>query len=391
MVAAQSIAPLGPPRAGRTRVLVDATSIPPNLGGVGRYLQFLIPALAELDDVELVVVAQQRDVPWLSERAPAAHLVPLPARWARRGMRLIWEQVDLPRLARRFEANVIHSPHYTMPILTRVPVVVTLHDATFFSHPRLHTPLKRAFFRFWTRWSARHARLCVVPSAATAHEEERYVRLSPNRAVVAHHGVDDALFRPPTPAQVAAFADTHDFAANGWIGFLGTIEPRKNLANLVRAYSELATRSSTVPTLAIAGARGWDHETKELIAELPASVDVRMLGYLPGNELSAFLGGATVVAYPSLGEGFGLPVVEAMACGAPTLTTRELALPEVGGDAVAYCGTTPAEIRDALHELLGNGVLRESLAAAGLARAASFTWQASARIHRTAFAAAAIS
>jgi len=143
------------------------------------------------------------------------------------------------------------------------------------------------------------------------------------------------------------------------------------------------------PALVIAGGRGWDDGVDAAIASVPTGLILRRPGYLPLDQVPALLGGAEVVAYPSLGEGFGLPVLEAMACGAAVLTTRRLSLPEVGGDAVAYTEPDAESIAVALRELLDDSGLREKLGAAALDRAAEFTWQRCARLHVEAYERAA--
>ncbi|HEV2886057.1 MAG TPA: glycosyltransferase, partial [Jatrophihabitans sp.] len=137
--------------------------------------------------------------------------------------------------------------------------------------------------------------------------------------------------------------------------------------------------------LVLAGGRGWDDAIDEAVAAVPAGLTLLRPGYLPLADLPGLLGAATVVAYPSLGEGFGLPVLEGMACGAAVLTTRRLALPEVGGDAVAYTEPDDASIADALSWLLADPELREQLGQAGLARAARFSWAACAEAHLRAY------
>jgi glycosyltransferase involved in cell wall biosynthesis len=132
----------------------------------------------------------------------------------------------------------------------------------------------------------------------------------------------------------------------------------------------------------IAGGRGWDTRIEEALASVPEHLEVILPGYLPLDLLSGFLGGAEVVAYPSTGEGFGLPVLEAMACGAPVLTTTSLALPEVGGDAVAYTDPTAAGIAATLGSLLADPTRRSELSGAALTRAGSFTWAACAEQHQ---------
>ena len=169
------------------RVLIDATAIPASLGGVGRYLEHLVPALDQ-NGTQLVIAVQERDRRWIADAAPGAEVVALSRRWAARGARLLWEQIGLPAMARRTRCDVIHSPHYTFPLITRRLRVVTLHDATFFSDPSVHSALKAAFFRVWTRLALRCAQQLVVPSEATRSELVRLVGARAARARVAYHG-----------------------------------------------------------------------------------------------------------------------------------------------------------------------------------------------------------
>ncbi|MGH3629809.1 MAG: glycosyltransferase, partial [Sciscionella sp.] len=143
------------------------------------------------------------------------------------------------------------------------------------------------------------------------------------------------------------------------------------------------------PVLVLAGPPGWDHRIESALHAVPRSIRVLRAGYLPFSSLPALLGGASCVAYPSLGEGFGLPVLEAMACGAAVLTTRRLALPEIGGDAVAYCGVRAEEIGASLAGLLADPARRSALRSAAVRRAKEFSWAASADLHREAYARAA--
>ncbi len=370
------------------RVLVDATAIPEERGGVGRYVEELLPALTRLD-VTVGVIAQHRDAARLAARAPGAEVIAAPTGVVRRPVRLGWEQAGLPVVARRWRADVLHSPHYTVPLAAGVPVVVTLHDATFFSHPRVHSAFKGRFFRTATRLAVRRAAALVVPSEATGREVRRFAGGAPERFHVAYHGVDTTMFHPVDAAERARVRATLDIGEHPYVAFLGTLEPRKNVPALVRGWAAAVGHLAEPPALVLAGGAGWDEEVAPALAAVPPSLTVRRAGYLPLGDLAGFLGGATVVAYPSLGEGFGLPVLEAMACGAAVLTSRELSLPEVGGDAVAYCGTDEAAIAVGLVALLRDDALRESLGRAAVERAAGFTWDASAAAHLMAYRAAA--
>ncbi|MDQ2846954.1 MAG: glycosyltransferase family 4 protein [Actinomycetota bacterium] len=372
--------------ASQLRVLLDASAMPAARGGAGRYVEQLAGALDR--DVDLSIVCQARDADDLSARAPRSQVVQLSRRLVSRPARLAWEQTGLPRLARRLKVDVLHSPHYTMPLLSPVPVVVTVHDATFFSDKHLHRDIKGRFFRGWTRVSLRRAAACVVPSHATAAELRRFVTKPTAPLTVAHHGVDPVEFHPPTPDEKTAAASNLGVSGT-WIAFLGTLEPRKNVPALVRGYASAFAGHLDPPALVLVGANGWDPQVDVAAAAVSEPLRVLRPGFVPGHLLSGILGGSQVVAYPSLGEGFGLPVLEGMASGAAVLTTRELALPEVGGDAVAYCGTSSAEIGEALADLVADPVRRAELAGRALARAAEFSWQACAAQHLKAYEKAA--
>jgi glycosyltransferase involved in cell wall biosynthesis len=363
---------------------MDATAVPADRGGVGRYVDQLVPALDALG-ADLAVVCQQTDVEHYGKMAPSAKVVAAPARVSRRPARLVWEQTGLPRIAERVGADVLHSPHYTMPLRSRVPVVTTLHDATFFTHPEVHLPVKRVFFQAWTRASLRRAARCVVPSQATLDELARVTGGVHGQVDVAHHGVDPARFHRPGDEEIAAARGHLGLRAERYVAFLGTIEPRKNVPFLVEGWQRAVAGMDRPPALVVAGGRGWDTGVDEALAGVPADLEVLAPGYLPLDLLAGFLGGAEVVAYPSLAEGFGLPVLEAMACGAPVLTTTSLALPEVGGDAVEYTEPTAAGIEVALGRLLADPARRQELSAAAVRRAGTFTWAACAEQHLTAY------
>ena len=365
----------------RPAVLLDATSIPPNRGGVARYIAGLLTGLQEAG-AQVGVVVKHDDLDWLRSQAPAHHYTTAP-RWTRsRPLRLLWEQVGLPLVVRRSGARVLHSPHYTFPLATAAMTDVTLHDATFFSDPAAHGRLKRTFFRTWIRLARRWAAATIAPSAATAAAIDAVVPRG--RTAVAHLGVDRTVFGVPAPSVVHAFAREHDLDPDtGWIAFLGTVEPRKQVPALIAAHARLRGAGTAVPPLLVAGGLGWDERARGLLEEAGdrAGAPVRYLGYLPLEELASFLGGATLVVYPSTGEGFGLPVLEAMASGAAVVTTARLAIPEVAGDAVRYVEPTEDGIAEGIASLLADPRARRALAEAGTARAAAFTWHACAVEH----------
>ncbi|WP_029138205.1 glycosyltransferase family 4 protein [Nakamurella lactea] len=365
------------------KVLLDATAVPAARGGVGRYVDELAAALD--GGGGLSIACQQRDADTFSTRAPQARVVALSGRLASRPARLGWEQTGLPMLARRLKVDVVHSPHYTMPMASPVPVVVTLHDATFFSDRELHLGVKGRFFRGWTKYSLRHAAVCVVDSAATGDELVRLASADPAKLQVGHLGVDRDRFAVPDAGQVRAARDHLGIGDRKYLAFLATHEPRKNIPALVAGFVRAAGALADPPVLVLAGAPGWDRTIDDAVAGVPDRLTVLRPGYLPVELLAGYLGGAEIVTYPSLGEGFGLPVLEGMACGAAVLTTRRLSLPEVGGDAVAYCEPDEADIARAITDLLDRPELRAELGRRGVQRAALFSWQACAEACREAY------
>jgi len=365
-------------------VLVDATAVPADRGGVGRYVDSLVAAL-DADGARLTVVCQIRDAQLYAELAPGSRIVPVAESYATRTARITWEQTGLPLLVRRLGVQVVHSPHYTTPLANPVASVVTLHDATFFTDAELHSPVKARFFRSWTRLSLRRAEVCVVPSRATAGELIRLARAEPGRLHVAHHGVDVERFHPPSAEEVATVRAALGLGATPYVAFLGALEPRKNVPALIRGFAMACQGRSDPPALVLAGQPGWDDKVERALDSVPHRLRVIRAGYLPFEQLAGFLGGSDLVAYPSLGEGFGLPVLEAMACGACVLTTRRLSLPEVGGDAVAYCGTGAADIAAAISALLDDPAERATLAAAAHRRSKEFSWASCAVRHREAY------
>ncbi|MDQ2750927.1 MAG: glycosyltransferase family 4 protein [Actinomycetota bacterium] len=370
------------------RVLLDATAVPANRGGVGRYVDGLIPALVG-NGIDLLVACQPQEVAHYAELS-AAEPVAAPAASGHPAARLIWEQTGLARVIAAARPDVVHAPHYTHAIAGRRPLVVTLHDATFFTDPQVHSAAKGPFFRAATKLALRRAACCIVPSQATADELVRVAGADPARLQVAHHGVDHAVFTPPSAsARGAVRARLGLDEARDYVAFLGTMEPRKNIPALIRGWVQACAGRPDPPALVLAGASGWDTEVDSAIAQVSPALTLVRTGYLPLNELAGLLGGATVVAYPSLAEGFGLPVLEAMACGAPVLTTRRTAMPEIGGDAVAYTEPDAPSIAAALGALLDDPARRATLAAAALVRAAQFTWDACALAHRRAYERAA--
>ncbi|WP_202638419.1 glycosyltransferase family 4 protein [Bailinhaonella thermotolerans] len=360
-------------------MLVDAAAVPADRGALIRYVDGLVAALGQAD-ADLAVVCQRSDAERYGRLAPNARILPGPPSITHRTARLAWEQTGVPVLAQQVGAQVIHAPYYSIPLRSGLPTVVTVHDVTWFTEPEQHSAVKASFFRSATRTAVRRAARVIVPSKATRDELVRVLAADPTRIDVAYHGVDHTLFQRPGEAEVKRVAHRLGLHGEPYVAFLGAMEPRKNLPNLIRGFASAVEGMSDPPALVLAGG-GWDDQVDAAVGSLSGSVRVIRPGYLPYADLPGFLGGALVVAFPSRGEGFGLPVLEAMACGAPVLTTQRASLPEVGGDAVAYTEPDVQSIAVALRSLLDDPARRAALGEAGFHRAREFSWAASAQAH----------
>jgi glycosyltransferase involved in cell wall biosynthesis len=366
------------------RILVDATAAPADRGALVRYVDGLIVAL-HAAGADLAIACQRPDEERYATLAPGARVVAGPADLTHRAARQAWEQFGLPYVGAQVNADVLHSPYYTVPLSPGLPTVVTIHDVTYFSEPDLHDPVKATYIMSATRMAARRATRLIAPSRFTRDELLRLLHVNASRVDVAYHGVDHQVFHRPREDEQTRLSDRLSLHGQPYLAFLGTVEPRKNVPSLIRGWVAAVAGLPDPPALVLAGAGGRDDDIDAALADVPAGLRVIRPGYLSRPSLPGFFGGATVVALPSVREGFGLPVLEAMACGAPVLTTRLASLPEVGGDAVAYTEPDPASIGQALRELIGDPVRRRKLGDAAHVRSYEFSWAASAEAHMAAF------
>lgn len=285
---------------------------------------------------------------------------------------VLWQQLRLPRRLGRGDVDLFWSPLHTLPWRCPVPAVVTVHDLTPVLFPRAHHWKTRWSVRpFLARSLARADRVVAVSAATAADLRRLYPRAAP--VTVIPNGVSEQ-FEAASPARVAEIR-RHEGAAEGYVLFAGTLEPRKNLAGLLAAWELVRERLPTAPPLLLAGGWGWGDETLRGRLETAAARGVRVLGRVDRSRLIGLLQGATVFVYPSLYEGFGLPVLEAMACGVPVVTSDRSSLPEVVGDAgLLVDPAEPRAIAEAILQILGSPELARRLAERGRERSRSFTW-----------------
>jgi glycosyltransferase involved in cell wall biosynthesis len=345
--------------------------------GVSRYIAFLVDALPSASPDRFVVYVGPQAGDTLPRRSGL--------RWVRGRLptgtpevRIAWEQLIAPALLARDGIDVVHAPVNVSPHFTSRPTVVTVHDLAFRLFPEQYPGLKRRYLDALTRRSVEQADQVIAVSDNTRADLLRAYRVHPERVHVVPNGVDPSLQPINDPTSLAQFRARHQLP-DQFILALSTLQPRKNLITLLRAWARLDA-SSRLP-LVVAGAPGWKVDPIfEEVRALGIADQMRFAGYAASDELALWYSAATLFVYPSLYEGFGLPVLEAMACGTPVVSSNASSLPEVAGDAALLVDPRDVDgLAAAIDRLAQDPTLRASLAKQGIERARQFSWARTAR------------
>ena len=362
------------------RIAVDATAVPARLTGAGVYVARVLAELAARDDLELEAFCAPGSAGALA--APGLRLRPVRLAGAGRPARIAWTQLLAGRAARRAGAGLLHGVHYELPLRSGLPQVVTVHDLTLLTHPGWHEASKVRYFGWAMRRAVAAATRVLCVSATTAADLTERLGVPGDRVDVTPLGTD---LRPAADSQVAELRRRLGLDGPYLLG-LGTVEPRKDLPTLVRAFAALA--AELPHRLVLAGLAGWGAgELEAAVAASGVADRILVTGFVADADKAALLTGADVFAYPSRYEGFGLPVLEAMACGTPVVTTTGGSLPEVAGDAATLIDPGDEDaLAAAIAKLATDPAARQDAAARGLARAATFTWKRCAELTATAYA-----
>lgn len=288
--------------------------------------------------------------------------------------RILWEQAVAPVATLRDRLDVLFCPVNVVPLLGALPVVVTVHDLAFLAHPETFHRSKRRYLSAMTRLSVHRARRVIAVSAHTKDDLVRSFGVAPTKVTVIPNAMDDRFTPDEDWRSADQFRAEHGLPER-YILFVGTLEPRKNLRRLIEAFALVAQVDADV-ALVIVGAAGWmSSDLAPLVRVRALSERVIFAGYVPDEELPHWYRAATIFCYPSLYEGFGLPVLEAMACGTPVVTSTTSSLPELTGDAALHVDPTDvAALADSLRTLLADPARRSMMREAGLVRARGYSW-----------------
>jgi glycosyltransferase involved in cell wall biosynthesis len=339
--------------------------------GINRYLEQLIATLpAVLGEDEIVVYAGRGLAPLSPALSPGWRCAPL--QLEQPAMRVAWEHLALPVAARQDRLHLFHGTVNVLPRGLPCPAVVTIHDLAFLRWPE-HLPRRRYhYLAYEVRAAVRRAERVLAVSQSTKADIVSILGVEPDRVSVTPLGVDER-FRPASADAIARLR--HDRGLDRpFILAVGTLEPRKNLPTLLRAFARIA--NDIAHDLVLVGPAGWlTGELETTLTQLRLGGRVRLTGYVDDAELPVWYAAASAFVFPSLYEGFGLPVLEAMACGAPVITSDVSALPEVAGDAALLVNPLDdVALAEAITRVVQDPVLAASLRERGVERARCFTW-----------------
>lgn len=350
-------------------IILDARTATDHFPGIGRYVVNLSQALTEIaPDLGLTLLYDP------SAAAARLTLPDLPRIACSISPFSIQQQWSVPGILRRARARLYHSPYYLMPYLPGVPSLVTCYDLIPLVYPEYFTATQRLMYRLAHILALRTARVILAISQATKSDLVRAFHVDPQRVHVTPLAAD-AAFAPRSAAQIAAARSKYALPEQ-YVLYLGINKPHKNLPRLVEAW-RLSNINFQISNVKLVIAGQWDErypEARRLATELGLD-QIVFAGPVEETDLPALYSGATLFVFPSLYEGFGLPVLEAMACGVPVICSNTSSLPEVAGDAALTVNPRDATgIANAITRVLDDAGLRDGLCAKSLARAAQFSW-----------------
>ncbi|GCE17475.1 glycosyltransferase family 4 protein [Dictyobacter kobayashii] len=332
-------------------------------GGVSRYIRYLLTQIAkEPGDHTYTVFVNGQDVIEQLEQHPQITFVSAPWPESKPAVRIAWEQFTLPRLVRQRQIDVLHSPVNVRPeyLPARCASIVTIHDLAFLRFPHVLTAPKRLYHQTFTIRSLKRASMLITVSESTKRDVHELVGIPYERIQTIYPCIDERFSNVSIEDRLDTFREKYG-VAEGFILYLGTLEPRKNIATLIDAYAQLRQQYHIREKLVLAGGKGWLYDTIfEKVRQSGLEKEVLFPGFVSDSEQALWYQSASVFAYPSLYEGFGIPVAEALASGTPVVTSNISSLPEAGaGLALCIDPNDMHALSGALYQALTDPALRE--------------------------------
>jgi glycosyltransferase involved in cell wall biosynthesis len=292
----------------------------------------------------------------------------------------MWEQTVLPRLVKKLDLDILHAPMHVLPVICPCQSVVSILDLAFIRYPNAFPRSQRMYLETFTRRSAHKTDAIIAISESTKRDVVELLGVSGDKVFVTPLAADPK-YQPVTEERTAEIREIYGFGHLNAV-YVGTLEPRKNILALLKAFDKARKSLTDDCKLVLAGGKGWYYdEVFALVKELGLESCVIFTGYVPAEDLPALYSAADVFVYPSLYEGFGLPPLEAMACGAPVITSNTSSLPEVVGDAgITVDPNDTGALADSIKTVLSDESLRREMSVKGLKRSTEFSWKHTAQL-----------
>lgn len=363
------------------KILIDCTQIPLEKTGMGIYAINLISEIHSSDETNMYYILIQDDDDEFRFITKSNFILKQikSGIFRRLFLRFLLEQLYIPYFILKNSIEIIHSLHYSFPLLP-LPAkkIVTIPDLTFFKYPQYHVKIKVGYFRLFIRLAAFLADTIITISQSSKTDFLNMFNVNKDKIAVTYLGT--TCHRDLLDDEESSCVKEKFSIKNEYILYLGTIEPRKNIKNLIAAFEKI-TQSGYDGYLVIAGKKGWDVEDVFGFAErVGLKNKIIFTGYVYDNEKAHLIKGAKIFVYPSIYEGFGIPVLEALALGVPTITSNVSSLPEVAGDAALL--VDPSNINElflSMRKLLNNRMLYKNFQERSLAQAKKFSWEITAK------------
>ncbi len=360
------------------KIIINALGPSKIKAGIGNYVANLIYQLSLQDDInKYIIFASAKNKEFYLTENKNFVVIDI-GFWGRNKiLRIIWEQFILPVKLSEYKANILFSPGFICPIIKTAKYVTVIHDMTFFSHPQVHTFFKRLYFPFMIRRSVKRSEKIIAVSYNTKKEIIKYSKISGDKIVVTHLSANKFqknIIKDEKKLLVEKYKIKSEYLL-----FVGMIEPRKNLNLIIEALEKISDKEIQ---LVIVGKKGW------MVDDLFEKIKLKNLegriiftGFVEDDELEIFYKNAKVFLYPSLYEGFGIPVLEAMTARCPVITSNISSLPEVAGDAAILIDPENSdELVEAINKLISKTECREKLIKKGFENTKKFSWEMTAKL-----------
>lgn len=365
------------------RILIDLTQIPKKKMGVGVYAFNLVDEILKFDNKNFyILLIQNDDVEWITgikkvEKNNVKIIQVSSILFRFLPARFFLEQIIIPIYLLLYRADIIHSLHYTFPLLTRKKKVVTIHDMTFFVYPEMHKGIKVLVFKKFISLGVKFADSLITVSESTKRDMITYLGKSEqinSKSKVIPLGCSPLYNNLMDKVRYKKTKQKFNIDEK-YLLFVGALEPRKNISNLIKACSEILNQDKII--LVIVGKEGWYYESiYDIVMQLNLEHKIKFTGFISESEKIDLLRGAEVFIYPSFYEGFGLPVLEAMNCGVPVITSNISSLPEVAGDAAILVNPNDVEqLTYTINLVITSKDLKEEMIEKGYGQAQQFTWK----------------